>query len=85
LKETRSGFEFGAGLFAGVEYFIAPGISIGGEVGWRATCETITRGREKRERWHNGSRETETLKGDFAYRGSLLGHTHGGITLTFYF
>ncbi|MCL2681887.1 MAG: hypothetical protein FWE63_00200 [Bacteroidales bacterium] len=85
LKDTRALFGLGAGVFAGVEYFIAPGISIGGEVGWAAMWGTTTRGKLEEERWDNSAVQTETNKGNYAFRGSFLGHFNSGITLTFYF
>ena len=85
LKDHGHEFDLRAGIYAGIDYFIAPGISIGGEVGWNMEFATTTRGTIERERWYQGKLETETNQGNYVLRGSRLGNVEGGIVLKFHF
>ena len=67
LKQTMgTGFGFGVRAFAGVEYFFAPKMSIGGEFGW--SIAYVSRGKSKTttEAWNgtsNSVKEVETETG----------------------
>jgi len=78
-------FSLGAGAFAGVEYFVAPGIAIGGEVGWGIGFSATGRGSEETERWTGSAVKTEKTeiggKSSFAFDNAGV----GSINLTFYF
>lgn len=61
--ENKPGFDFGFGVggFVGVEYFVAPRISIGGEVGLGLGFSTTGEGVETTEYWDtNAVKSTET-------------------------
>jgi hypothetical protein len=82
LKTTWSGFGIGAGVFTGVEYFVAPRISVGGEIGWGIECGFAGRGKTK----------TQTADGDETHKGMFSGRGFGfgtrpnaSLTLSFYF
>jgi hypothetical protein len=76
LLEDRSGTSIALGLrgFAGVEYFIAPKISIGAEFGWGLGYTTAPRGTTVIERWDDpaatgtNSRRTEEIQGNTSGR-----------------
>ncbi|MDR0873330.1 MAG: hypothetical protein LBN27_07695 [Prevotellaceae bacterium] len=87
LTENKPGFTFGFGLggFVGVEYFVAPRISISGEVGLSLGFNTQGEGVQSVEYW-NGSavkeEETKTAGGsafDFSTKAN------GKIGVNFYF
>jgi len=83
--EDRPGmmFSVGANIFAGVEYFIAPGISLGAHVGYGINFR-INGGRTiEQEQW-DGTRvltRTAEVGGSNAFSFNNFG---GGITLTFH-
>ncbi len=64
--EFNKGFDFGIGArgFVGVEYFFAPKISIGGELGWGISYVFASESEQIIEGWDNvsGSVKTETYK-----------------------
>jgi len=79
-------FSIGAGVFVGVEYFIAPRISLGGQIGWGFNWMIEGRGSLETETWTGTAVETTTV--DNSWRDSFfgVGHSaHSGITLTFHF
>lgn len=63
--ETKNGVEFGLGLrgFIGVEYFVAPKISIGGEFGWAMGFKTTPKGSVVTETWNGTEATTTTSEG----------------------
>ncbi len=77
LIERGIAFGFGARGFVGVEYFFAPKISIGGEVGWGLAYVYQTEGSSKTESWDpiDGEVKTETEK--VAGSSSLVVGTDG--------
>ena len=80
-------FAIGVGVFAGVEYFIAPRISLGGQVGWGIGWTIQGRGSTEMEiRNISGEVETVTTNGNSRWTEFYVGHApHSGITLTFHF
>ncbi|MCL2417105.1 MAG: hypothetical protein FWD02_04125 [Bacteroidales bacterium] len=80
-------FAIGAGVFAGVEYFIAPRISLGGQVGWGIGWAMQGRGSTETEiRNISGEVEIVTVDGNNRSTEFYVGHApHSGITLTFHF
>lgn len=75
VLKARSGNAITLGLrgFAGVEYFVAPKISLAGEFGWALGVVTSPRGSVKTETWDgtNFKAEVETTKGPA--KGSSIG------------
>ncbi len=82
LVERGLTFAFGARGFVGVEYFFAPKISIGGELGWGLVYAYQTEGESKIESWDpiDGEVKTETEK---VAGGSILNVGTDGATNTF--
>jgi len=79
-------FGIGAGIFAGVEYFIAPRISLGGQVGWGIGWAIQGRGFVETETRTATGVETTTVSGNNRGTEFYVGHApHSGITLTFHF
>jgi hypothetical protein len=89
--KTSASFLVGARGFIGVEYFIAPKISLGGEFGYLLGFETLGRATRKTETWDAASvavRNTETdVLGNngFSSIGIGLDNLNGSINLLFYF
>jgi hypothetical protein len=81
----------GARGFIGVEYFIGPKISLGGEFGYSLAFNNSTRGLMTSERWNpitNSVLETKTdinNNGYFTFIGTSLDNLSGSINLLFYF
>jgi hypothetical protein len=77
-------FNIGARAFAGVEYFVASGIAVGGEVGWGFSFANRGNGEQKTERWDGSKVDTNTTE-----TGGLsqfnMNNFSGAINLTFYF
>jgi len=90
VTERKSGAMFGVGLggFVGVEYFIAPRISLGAEVGISLLYNNQGRGQTTSERWADGSVQTSTVdgtrsSGQFEFSTNAA---HGGnIFISFFF
>src|SRR5690606_31039544 len=80
-------FFFGIGGFAGVEYFVAPKISLGGELGVSVITGNMKEGKITTESWNGTEVETETEDntndkiGGFGF-GT---RTNGRLMLTFHF
>lgn len=72
--KRNDGFGTGLGVrgFVGVEYFVAPKISLAAEFGWGLGLARISRGSVKTESWNttDGVAEIETNKGN--YQGSAF-------------
>jgi hypothetical protein len=83
-QNNGTAFGVGANLFVGAEYFIAPGIALGGELGWGIRYSSTGRGETKTESWNGTTVETDTVEtgGDSEFRLNNFG---GSFTLTFYF
>lgn len=64
FTEINQGYAMGFGVrgFIGVEYFIAPKISIGGEVGWGVAYQMGFDGSTTTEEWYNQSVRTTTVE-----------------------
>ncbi|MBL7875111.1 MAG: hypothetical protein JNL53_05575 [Cyclobacteriaceae bacterium] len=81
----------GARGFIGVEYFIGPKVSLGGEFGYSLAFNNSTRGLITSERWNpstNSVLETKTdinNNGYFTFVGTSLDNLSGSINLLFYF
>jgi hypothetical protein len=86
LLSSNNGLTFGLGanLFAGVEYFVAPGVAIGGELGWGIGFTYTGNGKDKYESWDNGSVKTDEQESGGASR-FRFDNFDGALTLTFYF
>ena len=83
-------FVAGANVFAGVEYFIAPGISLGAQVGYGINFRISGNGSTEVERWYwdpsmeDGGilqRQITDISGSHNFNFSNFG---GGLTLTFH-
>ncbi|NQT78499.1 MAG: hypothetical protein HQ565_12345, partial [Bacteroidetes bacterium] len=87
LKE-KAGMEFGLGVraFVGVEYFFAPKISLGGELGWGIGFLSQGKGSVETEKWDGTAVQTITTDvgggSQFRVDTDNLG---GSINLLFYF
>ncbi len=92
-KENFSGTTmlFGARGFAGVEYFFAPRMSLGGEVGYTLGFSTNSKGYNTTEQWNSGGSTTATVTTDkypnsgLRSFGAGLDNVNAGINLHFYF
>jgi hypothetical protein len=87
-KETSSGGQFGAGLggFIGVEYFVAPKISVGAEVGLNLLFSNTPKGETITEKW-DGSKAVEETVPSYSAPGKVKFGTDvdGKLFLTFHF
>ncbi|MBX2905998.1 MAG: hypothetical protein KF744_08175 [Taibaiella sp.] len=92
-RENASGTSmlFGARAFAGVEYFIAPKISLGGEIGYTLGFSTNGKGYVSTEEWYSGTNTVANVTRDtYANRGlrsfgAGLDNVNAGLNLHFYF
>lgn len=96
LLESKSGSMFTLGLraFVGVEYFIIPKLSIGGEFGWGLGLVTTGKGSSKSEYWDSTNQKvanTEAKTGkqsefrlDTDNNNSVFGPA-GSLRITFHF
>lgn len=87
---NKYGTSFGLGLngFIGVEYFITPGISLGGEFGVRLLLKSAAKGKVTKEYWDTNTKTVEdvtmtdyTSAGEFDFGTKATGN----IFLSFYF
>jgi hypothetical protein len=93
LKESSTGntMLFGARAFAGVEYFFAPRISLGGEIGYTLGFSTNNEGYVTNEYWNpttstKGTVTTKTFSNSgMRSFGAGLDNVNAGINLHFYF
>lgn len=88
--EIKSGNTFYAGLgaFLGVEYFFAPQMSIGGELGLGFRFGTTSQGKTTMERWDVDETIIETIKDPYienAQNIAFATRTSGRIFLMFHF
>jgi hypothetical protein len=81
----------GARGFLGVEYFVAPKISLGGELGYTLGFSTRGKGYNTTEQWFSGTNSTVTVTSDTYASSGLrtwgigLDNINAGINLNFYF
>jgi len=93
VTENKSGASFlvGARGFVGVEYFIAPKISIGGEFGYMLGFQTTGKSYLTTESWNGATNSTQKIKTDSYNNNGLssigigLDNLNGSINLLFYF
>lgn len=91
-EKTGKSVLIGARGFIGIEYFIAPRISIGGEFGYSITATSTGKTVVTSEAWNNGSNSVLSTKTD-VYQGGFpttqfragIDNLDGGINLLFYF
>lgn len=80
---------FGIGGFAGVEYFVAPKISIGGELGLGVNLVSQKGGEEKYEGWNNANNAVEVITEDYSSNKDKVFNfgtaTSGRIMVAFHF
>lgn len=75
------------GLFLGLEYFIAPKLSVGGELNYSIGYSHVGRGSVKSEKWDNGADAllvTNTKSGSSSYFGGNTANA-GAIYFMYYF
>ncbi len=88
-EKSGSQFSFEAGAFAGVEFFVAPKLSIGGEVGLGLSYATTPKGKATVESWDAANSIVKATEGE-AYTGAP-GHfgfetvTRGALFVMFHF
>ncbi|NSW45446.1 MAG: hypothetical protein HPY79_06510 [Bacteroidales bacterium] len=90
ITKSKSGSTIGLGVraFAGVEYFIAPKFSVGGEFGWGLTIATQGDGKLTTEAWdfaNSTVKTTETKTGGGGYMGFDTDNFGGCIYMMFHF
>ena len=93
ITETSSGNSILGGVrgFGGVEYFFAPKISLGGEIGYTIGISTNGKGYTTRETLHTGTGSAVTVTADnynnagLRSMGISLDNVNAGINLHFYF
>ena len=78
------GFQVGVYVFGGVEYFVAPGISLGGELSWGIEYQSEGKGEETVE-YYSGGVKTRTEKTPGTSRFGFAKNLRGGINMCFYF
>jgi hypothetical protein len=91
--ETKTGtmFLFGVRGFVGVEYFIAPKISLGGELGYTLGFSTYGKGSTTTEQWNAPVNQTATITSSNYTNNGLrswgigLDNVNAGLNLHFYF
>jgi hypothetical protein len=85
--ETKPGFNFGfgAGGFVGVEYFVAPRISISGEVGLNIGFNTKGDGVVTTESWDGSTVKSTETKTAGSNNFSFATTPRGNIGVSFYF
>jgi len=90
-SKTGTMFLFGIRAFTGIEYFIAPKISLGGEIGYTLGFTTNGKGSTTTETWNAPTEQTATItKSNYAAGGLRswgigLDNVNAGINLHFYF
>ena len=92
-KTVNGGMMFMAGVrgFTGVEYFIAPKMSIGGEIGYTLGFSTHGKGFVETEEWNSATSQTTTVTTKQFSNAGLrsfgigLDNLNAGINLHFYF
>jgi hypothetical protein len=93
LKESSTGTSFllGVRAFTGVEYFFAPKMSLGGEIGYSLGFSTNGKGYMTSETWYSGTNVTANVTKDTYPNSGLmswgigLDNINAGINLHFYF
>ncbi len=93
VTEVKSGnsFLFGVRGFGGVEYFIAPKISLGGELGYTLGFSTNGKASRTDETWNLVDKKTNSITTESYTNGGVksfgmgLDNINAGINLHFYF
>lgn len=89
INERRSGVNFGVGVrtFLGVEYFVAPKISLNAEYGFAAMMNTTGRGEQEITRVNGGDTNDDTVKGTQRVTSFNLATdiTQGAVRVIFHF
>jgi hypothetical protein len=85
IEKPGARFTIGANAFVGAEYFVAPGISLGGRVGYGIDYTLAGRRKLEEERWHDSKVETQTRDLSGGGRGFRFNNFGGDITLMFHF
>ncbi len=89
ISKSRSGVGFGVGAraFLGVEYFIAPKISLNAEYGFAATLNTNGRGEQEITRVTAGNDDSQTIDGTSRVTNFNLSTdiTQGAVRVIFHF
>lgn len=90
IIKAKSGSTIGIGAraFVGVEYFVAPKISIGGEFGWGLSISSQGDGKRTTESWdfaNSSVKTTETKIGGAGYMGFDTDNFNGTIYMLFHF
>jgi hypothetical protein len=81
-----STFGFGARAFAGVEWFIAPKVSLAAEYGWGLMFQSIGNGENTSEAFVDGAVESTTVEtGGFSTFGIDTDNNGGAISILFHF
>ena len=86
ITEAKNGSTFGLALggFAGVEYFFAPKISLGAEIGWNIQLSNTGDGEVTTEKWTTAS-ESNTVESAGNSSFSFDTRPNANITLNFHF
>lgn len=88
VKTMGSNFYAKLGGFAGVEYFIAPKISLGGELGLGLNMATTGKTKEQGEKWNATDQNVEKVDKDGKVSSSAFDFNVGystSVNVTFYF
>jgi len=87
LTKNKQGMVFGLGaeVFAGVEYFFAPKMSLGGEFGFGLMVEMEGKDKVETESWNGTSSSTTEVENGGAFGIGIDNVITGKITLSFYF
>lgn len=88
--DDNKGFSFGARAFLGIEYFIAPKISIGGEFGYSASYGFNQNRTQVYEYWNSTQQKVsnvvkESASGGYKTFNAGIDNVDGSINLFFYF
>lgn len=86
---TYNSYIFGAKAFVGIEYFIGPKISLGGELAYGVIYQTQGNSQYTYEYWNSVDLVVDEMYRDATYNGysdfGLYTNTYGSINLNFYF
>jgi hypothetical protein len=86
LQKSGTTFSLAVQAFGGVEYFIAPKISLGGEFSWGPSFSTTGNGKTESESFNNGGVQTSTAEtGGSSYIRLDVQNMGGTLRLNFFF
>ena len=85
--ETKAGSSFGLAIggFGGVEYFFAPKMSLGAEIGWTIALNTTGDGESTSEAWDGTAVVSTTSETAGSSSFGFDTRPNGNITLNFHF